>query len=162
MFLMWMQWFLVTYKLCWNVNTNNHFPCYFMHLLVQIITLKPFILISPVYNQCILSMIDYGTSVVNNMTITLFVDMNNYLFDKYLVKVKKDKWFCTVAKILNIRNCRDLSIMLWLSWLWRKPLDVLCFWRRESALKISKFNKLICGVQPLSFHGSFCQIILKF
>ena len=93
MFLMWMQWFLVTYKLCWNVNTNNHFPCYFMHLLVQIITLKPFILISPVYNQCILSMIDYGTSVVNNMTITLFVDMNNYLFDKYLVKVKRTNGF---------------------------------------------------------------------
>ena len=93
MFLMWMQWFLVTYKLCWNVNTNNHFPCYFMHLLVQIITLKPFILISPVYNQCLLSMIDYGTSVVNNMTITLFVDMNNYLFDKYLVKVKRTNGF---------------------------------------------------------------------
>ena len=66
-----------------------------MYLLVQIqiITLKPFILISPVYNQCILSMIDYGTSVVNNMTITLFVDMNNYLFDKYLVKVKRTNGF---------------------------------------------------------------------
>ena len=92
MFSMWMQWFLVTYKLCWNMSSIIIFLA-IMHLLDQIITLKPFILISPVYNQCILSMIDYGTSVVNNMTITLFVDMNNYLFDKYLVKVKRTNGF---------------------------------------------------------------------
>ena len=92
MFLMWMQWFLVTYKLCCNMSIIIIFLA-LMHLLEKIITLKPFILISPVYNQCILSMIDYGTSVVNNMTITLFVDMNNYLFDKYLVKVKRTNGF---------------------------------------------------------------------
>ena len=55
--------------------------------------------------------------------------------------------------------------MLSLSWLWRKPLDVLCFWRRESALKISKFNKLICGVQapiiPRQFLSNYLEIQMK-